>query len=100
MQARQANREPLWNRVGALEKEVDSLSDQLHLAIAKLQELTATHVATIDTLHANYKQQAELNKAALDKQAQYVGLLHFLLMSQQFSARRVSNHVHALECVG
>ena len=35
--------------------EVDSLSDQLRIAIVKLQELTAMHVATIDTLHTNYK---------------------------------------------
>ena len=84
MQARQADSEPLRNVVGAVEREVDSLSDQLRIAIAKLQELTATHVTTIDTLHANYKWQAELNKTALDKHAQYIGLLHFLLTSQQF----------------
>ena len=84
MQARQADSEPLRNRVGALEREVGSLSDQLHIAIAKLQELTATHVATINNLYANYKRQAELNKTALDKHAQYVGLLHFFLTSQQF----------------
>ena len=55
MQARQADSEPLRNRVGVLEREVYSLSDQLRIATAKLQELTAMHVATIDTLHANYK---------------------------------------------
>ena len=62
MQARQADSEPLWNVVGAVEREVDSLSDQLRIAIAKLQELTAMHVGTIDTLHANYKWQTELKK--------------------------------------
>ena len=86
--------------VGALEREVDSLSDQLRVAMAKLQELTAMHVATIDTLHANYKRQAELNKIALDKHTQHVGLLHFLLMSKQFSTRRVSDRVCVLECAG
>ena len=40
------------------------------------------HVATINNLHANYKLQTELNKMALDKHAQYVGMLHFLLTSQ------------------
>ena len=47
------------------------------------------HVATINTLHANYKRQAELKKTALDKYSQYVGLLHFFLMSQQLSTQRV-----------
>ena len=56
MQARQADSELLRNRVGALEKEVDSLSDQLRVAIAYLQELTAMHITTINTLHASYKQ--------------------------------------------
>ena len=100
MQARQADSDLLGNRVGALEREVDSLSDQLRIAIAKLQELTATHVATINNLSANYKWQAELNKMALDKHVQCVGLLHFLLTNQQFSTQRVSDRVHVLECAG
>ena len=58
------------------------------------------HVTTINTLHANYKRQAKLNKTALDKYVQHVGLLHFLLMSQQFSTRRVSDHVHVIDCAG
>ena len=56
------------------------------------------HVTTINNLHANYKWQAELNKTTLVKHAQYVGLLHFLLTSQQFSTQRVSDHVRMLEC--
>ena len=41
--------------VGVLEGEVHSLSNQLHVALAKIQELTTMHVTTINTLHANYK---------------------------------------------
>ena len=83
-----------------MEREVDSLSDQLRIAIAKLQELTATYVTTINNLYANYKWQAELNKMALDKHAQYIGLLRLLLTSQQLSTRRVRDCVCTLECVG
>ena len=53
--------------MGALEGEVHSRSDQLHVALAKIQELTTTHVATINTLHANYKWWTELNKTTMDK---------------------------------
>ena len=52
-----------------MEGEVHSLSEQLHVALAKIQELTTTHVITIDTLHANYKWQAEVNKTTMDKYA-------------------------------
>ena len=52
---------------------------------------------TIDTLHANYAQQAELNKTAMDKYMQNIGLLHFWLLGQQFSARRVNDCVCALD---
>ena len=100
MQASQADSKPLQNRVGALERVVDSLSNQLRIATIKLQKLTAIDIATIDTLHAKNKWQAELNKTALDKYVQHVRLLHFLLVSQQFFTWRVSDRVHVLECAG
>ena len=55
MQARYTDKELLRNRVGVLEGEMHSLSDQLPVAQAKIKELTTRHVVTIDTLHANYK---------------------------------------------
>ena len=85
------------NRLASYEMELDWQGQKLDTSKREIEELSATHADTIEKLHNNYTRQAELNKTTLSKHTQHVGLLQFLLTSQEFSTRRLHARIKTLE---
>ena len=87
----------MTNRLASCEMELDWQGQKLDTSKREIEEQSATHADTIEKLHNTYTRQAELNKTTLSKHTQHVGLLQFLLTSQEFSTWRLHARLKALE---
>ena len=85
------------NKLASCETELDRQGQKLDTSKWEIEELSATHTYTTEKLLNNYTRQAELNKTTLSKHTQHVGLLQFLLTSQEFSTWRLHARIKALE---